>query len=451
MFRKVLIANRGEIACRIIRTCSALGIDTVAVYSEADRSALHVELADDAYPIGPSPVAQSYLNVRAILDAARGSGADAVHPGYGLLSENADFARACAEEGITFVGPSPHVIAEMGNKVRARARARAVDFPCVPGSEHPVDGAMLAAARGIGFPLMIKASAGGGGIGMSLVENEAQLERAAARAGQIAKRVFGDGEIYFEKYLSAVRHVEVQVLGDGNGGGVHLYHRECSVQRRHQKVIEEAPAPAIADRTAIAMTGAALRLIGSLDYSGAGTVECLLDSSGEFYFLEVNTRIQVEHPVTEMVTGVDLVEQQLRIAAGEPLELEEAEHSPVGHAIECRIYAEDPVTQLPAPGEIDAMTFPAGPGIRVDTGYRAGDTVSPFYDPLIAKLVVWGTDREEAVSTLTSTLEGTSIEGIKTNLPLLREVVSFGEFRTGRYDTSILERLARRPRSTDGA
>jgi acetyl-CoA carboxylase biotin carboxylase subunit len=443
MFNKVLIANRGEIACRVIRTCRALGIRTVAVYSEADRNALHVESADEAYLIGPPPVAQSYLNIDAILEAARISGADTVHPGYGLLSENPRFALACAERGIAFIGPSAHVVTEMANKVRARTHALAVNFPGVPGTDHPVDGDIVEAARSVGFPLMVKASAGGGGIGMTLVHGEDELERAATRARSMAERAFGDPEIYLERYLPSARHIEVQVLGDEHGGRIHLWHRECSVQRRHQKVVEEAPAPGISSETSDAMTAAALRLAGALEYTGAGTVECLLDPSGAFYFLEVNTRLQVEHPVTEMITGIDIVEQQLRIASGERLTLKSEEHPPVGHAIECRIYAEDPITQMPSPGTIAAMTWAEGEGVRVDSGYRAGDAITPYYDPLIAKLIVWGPDRPAATARLAAALDATTIEGTKTNLPLLREILAFPEFREGRYDTGVLDRLAK--------
>ncbi len=442
MFASVLIANRGEIACRIIRTCQRLGIRTVAVYSEADASALHVAAADEAYLIGPPPVGQSYLLADAILDVAVKAGVEAIHPGYGLLSERADFARACAERGIVFIGPSAEAMESVGRKLPARAVAARVGFPVIPGSPEPVaiDTVEAEAAR-VGFPLLLKASAGGGGIGMTRVNDEAGLARALERARTTAERAFGDLDIYIERILEPARHVEVQVLADKFGHGVALGTRDCSVQRRHQKVIEESLAPNVTPAVRAGLAADALRLAQAIGYYNAGTVECLVSGS-DYYFLEVNTRLQVEHAVTEEVFGLDLVEQQLRVAAGEVLADAVLSATPVGHAIECRIYAEDPVTYMPSPGVITSMDVPEASDVRLDTGFRAGDTVTPYYDPLIAKLVVKGADRASAVSRLSEVLAATQIEGLKTNLPMLRAVAKYGEFVDGMYDTGILDRFA---------
>jgi acetyl-CoA carboxylase, biotin carboxylase subunit len=439
MFRTVLIANRGEIACRIIQTCRRLGIRTAAVYSDADVRALHVELADEAHHIGPAPVVQSYLNHDAILHAADQAHADAIHPGYGFLSEDPSFAAACADHGFTFVGPTADIIAALGNKVTARRCAQTAGFPVIPGSAGALaDADIDRAAQEIGFPLVVKASAGGGGIGMAVARDPAALPGAVRRARSTARRSFGSEEIYLERYIDGGKHVEVQLLGDSAGGVAHLLTRDCSVQRRHQKVIEEAPAPTLDPPHAEMLADAAVGLGRSLGYTNAGTVECLLDSSGQFYFLEMNTRLQVEHPVTEMISGIDLVEQQLRIAAGELLSPDAAGIGPNGHAIECRIYAEDPVTHLPSPGTITGLMLPSGDGVRVDTGVRAGDEVQPFHDPLLAKLVVWAPAREAAIRRLAMALAAAEISGIKTNIPLLRRVIEHQEFQTGRYTTQFL-------------
>ena len=446
MFRRVLIANRGEIAARVSRTCRRLGIESHAVYSVADADALHVREADGATHIGAAPVAESYINVDAVLDAAVRAGCDAVHPGYGLLSENARFARACAGRGIAFIGPDPAHMELMGNKDRARAAMRELGVPVIPGSGGPVaDDEAEAAAEAVGYPLLIKASYGGGGIGMAAVERPQQFQRALRRARSSADRAFGSGEVYLERRLQAPHHIELQIFGDGAGGAIVLGDRECSVQRRHQKVIEEAPAPApqFDDAARERLYAEVREAVAGLRYGNAGTVECLLDGSGELFFLEMNTRLQVEHPVTEMVTGLDLVEWQLRIAAGEPLaELAAgAPARPRGHAIEARLYAEDPDTLLPAPGSISALEVPGEDWLRLDSGVDAGDDVPHFYDPLMAKLIVHGEDRRQAVERLDDALGRVRIEGIKHNVPFLRRVVATGEFAAGDYDVEFAERL----------
>ena len=446
MFRRVLIANRGEIAARVSRTCRRLGIESHAVYSVADADALHVREADGATHIGAAPVAESYINVDAVLDAAANAGCDAVHPGYGLLSENARFARACAKRGIAFIGPAPEHMELMGNKDRARATMRELGVPVIPGSGGPVaDEEAEAAAEAVGYPLLIKASYGGGGIGMAAVERPQQFQRALRRARSSADRAFGSGEVYLERRLQAPHHIELQVFGDGDGGAVVLGDRECSVQRRHQKVIEEAPAPApqFDDEARERLYARVREAVAGLRYENAGTIECLLDASGELFFLEMNTRLQVEHPVTEMVTGLDLVEWQLRIAAGEPLaELAAAAPArPRGHAIEARLYAEDPDTLLPAPGSISALEVPGEDWLRLDSGVDSGDDVPHFYDPLMAKLIVHGEDRRQAVERLDDALGRIRIEGIKHNVPFLRRVVATDEFGAGDYTVELAERL----------
>lgn len=442
MFQRLLIANRGEIAVRIARTAARMGVETHAIFSDADAAALHVRLADGATNIGPPPVADSYLNIAAIVDVAATAGCDAVHPGYGLLSENADFAAACAERGIVFVGPAAEHLALMGHKNRAREAMEAIGFPVIPGTSGDLDDdAIEQIAAGIGYPLLVKASHGGGGIGMSVVDDPAKLARAVKRARSTAGRSFGSSELYFEKQVQGAHHVEVQVFGLPDGSTRHLGARECSVQRRHQKVIEESPAPAASGALGLEISERAAAAVEQLGYRNAGTVECLLGEDGEYYFIEMNTRLQVEHPVTEMVTGLDLVELQLQIAAGETPDLPADAHEPHGHAIEVRLYAEDPDSLLPAPGLIDQLDFPDGDGIRVDSGLSAGDEVSQFYDPLIAKLIVWAEDRPAALTRLRDALAAVQISGTRTNLPFLQRIVETAEFVGGRYDTQLVDRL----------
>ncbi len=442
MFQRVCIANRGEIAVRVMRTCRTLGIATHALYSDADAGALHVRSADGATRIGAAPVAESYLNAEAVLDAAVAARCDAVHPGYGLLSENPAFARACAQRGLTFIGPDPLHIEQMGDKDRARALMRALGIRPIPGSaailpDDDVDGI----AAQVGYPLIVKASRGGGGIGMAVAREPDQLARALRRARSTASRAFGSQEIYLERQILGAHHVEVQLLGDGEGAALHLGERECSVQRRHQKVIEETPAPSISASLRRDLLNRAVAAMEQIRYRNAGTVECLVTPEDVFYFLEMNTRLQVEHPVTEMVTGLDLVAWQLRLAAGEPLRLPPHAATPNGHAIEARIYAEHPQTLLPAPGRAGDVRFPSGDGIRVDAAIESGDEVSPYYDPLIAKLVVWGGDRDTAVQRLTEALAAVEIDGVTHNLPLLQRIVAAPAFVAGNYDVYFLESL----------
>jgi len=444
MFRRVLIANRGEIAVRIIRTCRTLGIETVAVYSDADRRALHVLEADQASYIGASPVAESYLNIEAIVSAGRESGAEAVHPGYGFLAENADFAQACLDAGLAFIGPSPSAIRMMGDKSAARKLAADHGVPTVPGydgdGQAPPD--LVKHAKKIGFPIMIKAAAGGGGRGMRLVDSPDRFEEAAESARREAERSFGDGRLILERAIVGGRHIEIQVLADNHGSAVHLGERDCSVQRRHQKVIEETPSPAVDEALRARMGEAALRVTRAVDYSNAGTVEFLLDSSGGFYFLEMNTRLQVEHGVTELVSGLDLVELQLRVASGEPLPFTQNEVARRGHAIECRIYAEDPAAgYLPSTGRLTAFEPPTGDGVRNDVGTYPGDEISTFYDPMLAKLLTFGEDRVQALGRLRAALAAYRLEGVKTNLALLRTVVSHPAFASGEVATDFLDGL----------
>lgn len=444
MFRRVLIANRGEIAARVSRTCRRLGIESHAVYSVADADALHVREADGATHIGASPVAESYINVEAVIDAAVAAGCDAVHPGYGLLSENAHFAQACEQRGIAFIGPAPEHMDLMGNKDQARRTMRGLGLPVIPGSDGAVaDDEAEAAAEAVGYPLLIKASFGGGGIGMAGVQRPQQFARALRRARSSATRAFGSGDIYLERLLVDPHHIELQVFGDGAGGVVIVGDRECSVQRRHQKVIEEAPAPApgFSDALRERLYAQVREAISQLRYRNAGTIECLLDASGEIFFLEMNTRLQVEHPVTEMVTGQDLVEWQLRIAAGEPLsELPEI-GPPDGHAVECRIYAEDPETLLPSPGSVDVLETPEEEWLRLDTGVAGGDDVPHYYDPLMAKLIVHGASRPQALQRLQQALAETRIEGIKHNIPFLQRVIQTPEFQQGDYTVTLTDAL----------
>ncbi len=455
MFRKILIANRGEIAVRVQRACREMGIATVAVYSDADRASLHVRMADEARRIGPAPASESYLRVDRILEAALACGAEAIHPGYGFLSENPALARACQQAGLVFIGPGAEAMELMGSKTRARQAMMAAGAPVVPGSEvvNDVEEAAREAAR-LGYPVLVKASAGGGGKGMRLVESEPALAAAFREASSESERSFADPRVYLEKYLAMPRHIEIQILGDGHGNVIHLGERECSLQRRHQKVLEECPSPLVASHPELrsAMGETAVRVARAAGYSNAGTVEFLVDAEGRFYFLEMNTRLQVEHPVTEMVTGLDLVEAQIRIAAGEPLAWRQEQISWRGAAVECRIYAEDPDNQFfPSPGKILALDRPAGPGVRVDSGAYPGWTVPVEYDPLIAKLVVWAPSREAAVARLRRALDEYHITGIKTNLSLFRRIVDHPDFRSGRLDTGFLDRWMSGPRAAPGA
>ncbi len=445
MFKTVLVANRGEIARRVLRACRALGVRGAAVYSEADADWPHVKDADEAVLIGPAPARESYLNVERILEAARATRAEAIHPGYGFLSENWQFARACEEAGLAFIGPPWTVIRQMGEKVAARRLMASAGVPVVPGSDGPVkdlDEAQ-AAARALGYPVMLKASGGGGGIGMARAADAAQLTQSFPAAQRRAQAAFGVADLYLERFLEEARHIEVQVFGDRDGAVVHLHERECSIQRRHQKLVEESPAPGLAPDLKLRLTEAAVRGARAVGYVNAGTMEFLVDRGGGFYFLEMNTRLQVEHPVTEEVTGLDLVQAQLRIAAGESLPWKEGEILPRGAAIECRIYAEDPGRNfLPSPGAITALALPRGEGIRVECGVAAGLTVSVHYDPLLAKLIAFGRDRTEALDRMGRALAEFAVEGVRTTLPFLRAVVGSDQFTRGNVHTQLVEQGA---------
>ncbi|HEY6225375.1 MAG TPA: acetyl-CoA carboxylase biotin carboxylase subunit [Gemmatimonadales bacterium] len=443
MFQKVLIANRGEIALRVIRACKELGIATVAVFSEADRECLHVRFADDDVCIGRPPSRDSYLNIPRIIAAAEITGADAIHPGYGFLAENAEFAEIVRTSGITFIGPTPDQIREMGDKAAARARAQSLKVPTVPGSPGPVESIdeALPIAEGIGFPVIIKAAAGGGGKGMRVAPDPEAFTQAFNLARQEALAAFGSDQVYIEKYLARPRHIEIQIMGDQHGKVMHLCERDCSIQRRHQKLIEEAPSPALDQELRDKIGTAAVRLAQSINYVGAGTVEFLLDEDGSFYFMEMNTRIQVEHPVTEMCTSFDLVKEQIRVAAGEPLSLVLHGNRLRGHAIECRVNAEDPARNFqPSPGLISAFHPPGGPGVRVDTHIYAGYTVPPYYDSLLAKVIVQGNDRDEAIARMRQALDSFIIEGVTTTIPFLGRVMRHPDFVAGKVDTKFLER-----------
>ncbi|HSA94791.1 MAG TPA: acetyl-CoA carboxylase biotin carboxylase subunit [Acidobacteriota bacterium] len=443
MFRKILIANRGEIAVRVIRACREMGILSVAVFSEADADALHVRLADEAVPLGPPPPAESYLDMGKIVAAARATGAEAVHPGYGFLAENAAFARLCEKEGLVFIGPSSAALELVGDKVRARRTMEKAGVPTVPGMMSCSASAeeFRAAARSFGYPVMVKASAGGGGKGMRIVGAEAGLEAALEAGRREAQSSFGDDSVYLEKCLEEPRHVEFQVLADNDGRTVHLFERECSIQRRHQKVLEESPSPALDPGLRREMGETAVRAMRAAGYNNAGTVEFLLDKDGRFYFLEVNARLQVEHPVTELVTGVDLVRQQIRIASGAPLAILQEDIAQRGHAIECRIYAEDPKANfLPSAGRIVFLREPQGPGVRFDSGVFEGFEVPVFYDPILAKLIVWAEDREAARRRMATALQDCVILGIRTTAPFLGDVIAHPEFRAGRATTAFISK-----------
>ena len=444
MFRKILIANRGEIAVRVMRACREMNIRTVSVYSEADRKAQHVRYADEAYAIGPAPSAQSYLCIDRILDVAIRSGAEAIHPGYGFLSENPKFARACEASDVVFIGPPVSAMELMGSKTAARQAVKSAGLPTIPGVDRNLEdfAALRNSAREIGFPVMLKAAAGGGGKGLRLVRTEAELESAYNTARSEAQNAFGDSSVYVEKYLEHPRHVEIQILGDCYGHLVYLGERECSLQRRHQKVMEECPSPALDAQLRGRMGETAVRIGKVAGYWNAGTVEFLLDAERNFYFLEMNTRLQVEHPVTELTTGIDLVKEQIRIAAGEPLSRRQEDIRLRGAAIECRIYAEDPANNFfPAPGLITRLHEPAGPGIRSDSGVQAGWQVPLEYDPLLSKLAVWAETRGEAIARLRRALGEFEIAGIRTNIPFFRRVLDHPDFLAGRLDTGFIDRV----------
>jgi acetyl-CoA carboxylase biotin carboxylase subunit len=441
-FEKLLIANRGEIAVRIARACRELGVRSVAVYSDVDRNALHVRHADEAWPIGPAPARESYLNMERVIETAKKAGAQAIHPGYGFLSERAAFAQACADAGLVFVGPRPSTIRDMGDKVLARQKMTAAGVPVVPGTTRTLsDDEAIAFAREIGLPVMIKASAGGGGKGMRLVQDAAQLAQSIQRARSEARSAFGDDSIYVEKFVEEPRHIEIQILGDRHGNAIHLFERECSIQRRHQKVIEEAPANRMPPRLRDEMGRAAVAAAKAVAYEGAGTCEFLVDRHFDFYFLEMNTRVQVEHPVTEMITNVDIVKTGIRIAAGEAIGIGQDEVGINGWAIECRIYAEDPDHNFrPSPGEITVYRPPGGPGVRNDAGVYPGAQITVHYDPMVSKLICWGRDRNEAIARMRRALREFVVKGIKTSIPFHRVVMNHPKFLAGHYDTSFIDR-----------
>lgn len=443
MFQKVLIANRGEIAVRIIRACRELGIDTVAVYSEADRHALHVRYADEAYLLGLAPSRESYLRADKIIDIARKCGADAVHPGYGFLAERDDFAEACVESGIAFIGPKPSSIAAMGDKAEARATVIKAGVPVVPGTEgmgSMTDDELIEKAPQIGFPLLIKATAGGGGKGMREVKSLDEMPTLLQSARREAESSFGNGNVYLEKLVEGARHIELQILADTHGNVIHLGERECSLQRRHQKLLEEAPSSAVDEQLRETIGNVAVKAAKAVDYVNAGTIEFLLDKDENFYFLEMNTRLQVEHPVTEMVTGIDIVKEQIRVARGRTLSYKQEDVKFNGHAIECRINAEDPYNNfLPSTGRITHSLIPTGPGVRVDTGVYPGFEITPFYDPMIAKLIVWGETRAQAILRMRRALEEYRIVGVRTNIPFHQTLMDSHRFMGGQYDTRFVE------------
>ncbi|MFP4598591.1 MAG: acetyl/propionyl/methylcrotonyl-CoA carboxylase subunit alpha [Persicimonas sp.] len=444
MFDRILVANRGEIAARIIRTCKEMGIHTIAVYSEADEGAPHTELADEAHLIGPAHVAESYLDIQKILDVAQETGAEAIHPGYGLLSENTEFVEEVERADIVFIGPRSEVMQLMGDKADARAFAESAGVPVVPGSDGPIAGEEEAVefAKEFGYPVLVKAAAGGGGIGMKIATNEKKLRKAVKASKRRAQSSFGDDTIYIERYVQNPRHIEIQVLADDDGKSLHFFERECSVQRRHQKVIEEAPSPAMAqfDGLRQRMTTAALALVDRAEYTNAGTVEFIVDADGNFFFIEMNTRLQVEHTITEEITGVDLVEQQIRIAFGESIQIDQDDLSIDGHAIECRVYAENPDKSfMPSPGTIGDYSEPVGHGIRVDSGVNADFEVTPYYDPMVAKVIAHGEDRTQAIKRMRHALENYVIEELTTNIDMHLEVLRDEEFLAGDVHTGWLE------------
>ena len=443
MFKKVLIANRGEIAIRIIRACRELGIKTVAVYSEADRQSLHVKYADESYCVGPSQSKKSYLNIPNILSAAKIAGVDAIHPGYGFLAENAYFAEMCTTYGFKFIGPNPKSIEIMGNKAKAKELMEKEGIPVIPGSKGAIKDLdeALALGKQIGYPVIIKASGGGGGKGMRIAQNEAMLKDTIVLAQSEAKAAFGNGEIYLEKYIEEPRHIEFQILADEYGNIIHLGERDCSLQRRHQKLIEEAPSIALTEELRQKMGQAAIKAAKAANYCSAGTIEFLLDKQNNFYFIEMNTRIQVEHGVTEMITGIDLVKEQIKIAAGEPLTLTQEDVLINGHCIECRINAEDPEQDFkPSPGRVSFYQPPGGPGIRIDSSMYSGITISPAYDSMLAKVLAWGKDRDEAIKRMERALDEFIIEGIKTTIPFHKQVLSNAFFRKGEVYTNFIQR-----------
>jgi len=450
MFKKILIANRGEVALRVIYACRELGIKTVAVYSEADENSLHVRFADEDVCIGPARSADSYLNVPAVISAAEITGADAIHPGYGFLSESAYLAEVCEACHIRFIGPDPQVIRLMGDKARARRVMKKAGVPILPGSDGPLENEekALKLAKDIGYPVIVKATAGGGGRGMRVVRAPGELSHAVKTAQREAEAAFGVADVYIEKYVESPRHIEFQILGDHHGSVVHLGERECSIQRRHQKLIEESPSPALSEKMRRKMGGVVIDAAKAVKYTNAGTFEFLMDADGRFYFMEANTRLQVEHPVTEMVTGVDIVKEQIRIAAGERLSFKQSEVTFTGHSIECRVNAEDPETFVPSPGVIHVFSVPGGPGVRVETFAHSDCTVSPFYDSMIAKIIVHGRDRQEAIARMRRVLEMTVVEGIKTTIPLHLKILADPDFVAGKLSTAFMEQfLARRPRT----
>jgi len=452
MFKKILIANRGEVALRIIFACRELGIKTVAVFSEADENSLHVRFADEDVCIGPARSADSYLNVPAVISAAEITGADAIHPGYGFLSESAYLAEVCEACHIRFIGPDPQVIRLMGDKARARRVMKKAGVPILPGSDGPIESEdkALKLAKDIGYPVIVKATAGGGGRGMRVVRAPAELSHAVKTAQREAEAAFGVADVYIEKYVEAPRHIEFQILGDHHGSVIHLGERECSIQRRHQKLIEESPSPALSEKMRRKMGGIVIDAAKAVQYTNAGTFEFLMDSEGRFYFMEANTRLQVEHPVTEMVTGIDIVKEQIRIAAGERLSFKQSEVTFSGHSIECRVNAEDPETFVPSPGVIHVFSVPGGPGVRVETFAHSECTISPFYDSMIAKIIVHGRDRSEAIARMRRALEMTVIEGIKTTIPLHLRILNDPDFVAGKLSTSFMERFLSRPSTSGG-
>jgi len=443
MFQKILVANRGEIALRVICACKELGIASVAVYSEADRNSLHVRFADEAVCIGPARSSESYLNIPQVISAAEITNVDAIHPGYGFLSENANFAKVCEASEITFIGPKPEVIEMMGEKDRARREMKTAGLPTIPGSDGLVEGEdeLAKEAERIGFPLILKAAAGGGGRGMRVVRNKQELLIAYQSARSEAQQAFGNPGVYMEKFLEHPRHIEIQVLGDQHGKVIHLGERECSIQRRHQKLVEESPSPVIDGKRRKELGNKVTKALEAIGYTNAGTVEFLMDTDGSLYFIEMNTRIQVEHPVTEFVTGVDLVKAQIRIAAGEKMETATGEMSFTGHSIECRINAEDPETFVPSAGRITTFQAPGGTGVRVDSAAYSGAVIPPYYDSLVAKLIVKGRDRAEAIGRMRRALEMFVIEGIKTSIPLQRRIMAHPDFVAGKFDTHFIEKM----------